>query len=83
MRLLALLTVTLLVPAAGVLLSCGNGACEPRKGETWQNCVADCCKTHDCDCQDNDCNHKKAPETPGHGHIHNRREKVYRYHGDI
>ena len=61
----------------------GNGACEPEKGETWSNCAHDCCKTADCDCQDNDCNHPKAPEHAGIGHVHNRKHKVYRYHGDI
>ena len=63
----------------------GNGACEPKLGETWSNCAHDCCKTADCDCikngGTNDCNHKPAPEHPGVGHVHNRKHKVYRYHG--
>ena len=66
----------------------GNGACEPQLGETWENCLHDCCKTADCDSHESDgtkrdTQHAAAPEHPGVGHVHNRRHKVYRYHGDI
>ena len=63
--------------------SCGNNACEPAKGETWQTCVHDCCKTHDCDKEDNNVFHKSPPNHPGVGHIDERKKKVYRYHDDI
>jgi hypothetical protein len=64
------------------LESCGNSVCEPAKGETWSNCVHDCCTTPDCDKEDNDVNHKPPPAHPGVGHIHNRKARVYRYHDE-
>ena len=78
----AVLFSVILVYANAAASSCGNGICDSDKGETWSNCVHDSCTTPDSDKADNNVHHPAPPSHPGLGHIHDRKNKVYRYHKD-
>jgi hypothetical protein len=58
--------------------SCGNHVCEPDRGERWDTCSFDCCKTDDCDKEHNVVDHPAPPQTPGHGGTIDK-NKAYRY----
>jgi hypothetical protein len=75
----AFVLVYLLVAVKYVEATCGNHVCEPDRGERWDTCSFDCCKTDDCDKEHNNVNHAVPPQTEGHGGPVKR--DVYRYHG--